>query len=157
MAEQNSYIVRGNDICFGLDGVTVPWGVVTSVKRKPSRSSEKFVGESGNTESVVYWDPQETVTLDVIRGGKQGQKASSLPVPQIGDKVEFESTWKIWTIPGSAQARRNTRWNCCICPSLRTLSNQPRNQPRRRIRKRQSNCRHDCRRCQSVPCQGDCL
>ena len=58
MAEQNSYIVRGNDICFGLDGVTVPWGVVTSVKRKPSRSSEKFVGESGNTESVVYWDPR---------------------------------------------------------------------------------------------------
>ena len=91
MAEQNSYIVRGNDICFGLDGVTVPWGVVTSVKRKPSRSSEKFVGESGNTESVVYWDPQETVTLDVLRGGKHGQKASSLPVPQIGDKVEFES------------------------------------------------------------------
>lgn len=86
MAEQNSYIVRGNDICFGLDGVTVPWGVVTSVKRKPSRSSEKFVGESGNTESVVYWDPQETVTLDVIRGGKQGQKHPPCLCPRLGTR-----------------------------------------------------------------------
>lgn len=90
MATQNSYIIRGNDISFGLDGVVVPWGVVTSVKRKPSRSSEKFPGESGDTETVVYWDPQETVTLDVIRGGKKDVKASSLPVPQIGDKVEFD-------------------------------------------------------------------
>ena len=89
MADQNSYTVKGNDISFGLDGVIVPWGVVTSVKRKPSKSSEKFIGESGSTESVVYWDPQETVTLDVIRGGKKGVKATTLPVPQIGDKVEF--------------------------------------------------------------------
>lgn len=52
MAEQNSYIVRGNDICFGLDGVTVPWGVVTSVKRKPSRSSENSLG---NPETRNPW------------------------------------------------------------------------------------------------------
>lgn len=106
MAEQNSYIVRGNDICFGLDGVTVPWGVVTSVKRKPSRSSEKFVGESGNTESVVYWDAQETVTLEVIRGGKKDTKASSLPVPQIGDKVDFEG--KVYYVENLDDSRERT-------------------------------------------------
>ena len=106
MATQNSYTVRGNDICFGLDGVTVPWGVVTSVKRKPTRSSEKFIGESGNTESVVYWDAQETVTLEVIRGGKKGVKASSLPVPQIGDKVEFEG--KVYYVENLDDSRERT-------------------------------------------------
>lgn len=72
MAE-NTYIIKGNDIVFGIpNGMTVPWGVLTSLKRKPSNTVAEFTDESGEIGTRVSYQTRETYTLEVLRGGKRG-------------------------------------------------------------------------------------
>ena len=55
MAE-NTYIIKGNDIVFGIpNGMTVPWGVLTSLKRKPSNTVAEFTDESGEIGTRVSY------------------------------------------------------------------------------------------------------
>lgn len=95
MAE-NTYIIKGNDIVFGIpDGTTVPWGVLTSIKRKPSKTVAEFPGEDGEIGTRVSYQSKEVYSLEVLRGGKKGVKVSTLLVPALDDIVELNGKYMI--------------------------------------------------------------
>lgn len=95
MAE-NTYIIKGNDIVFGIpNGMTVPWGVLTSLKRKPSNTVAEFTDESGEIGTRVSYQTRETYTLEVLRGGKKGVLVSNLPVPTLDDIVQLNGKYMI--------------------------------------------------------------
>lgn len=89
MAE-NKYIIKGNDIAYGIpSGATVPWGVLTSIKTKPSQNLSEFNDQEGEIGTVVLSQRKEVLTLEVLRAAKKGQKAASLPKPEMGDVVQY--------------------------------------------------------------------
>ncbi len=88
---ENTYIIRGNDVSFGIpNGLIVPWGVATSVKRKPSNTVAEFTDDDGEIGTRVTYQKKETYTVEVIRGGKKTGTAASLPVPQLDDVVQYD-------------------------------------------------------------------
>lgn len=95
MAE-NTYIIKGNDIAFGIpSGTVVPWGVLTSLKRKPSNTVAEFTDDAGDIGTRVSYQSKEVYTLEVIRGGKKGVKVSALPVPALDDIVQLNGKYMI--------------------------------------------------------------
>lgn len=95
MAE-NTYIIKGNDIAFGIpDGTTVPWGVLTSLKRKPSKTVAEFPDEDGEIGTRVSYQGKEVYSLEVLRGGKKGVKVSTLPVPALDDIVQLSGKYMV--------------------------------------------------------------
>lgn len=95
MAE-NTYIIKGNDIAFGIpNGTTVPWGVLTSLKRKPSNTVAEFPDDTGEIGTRVSYQGKETYTLEVLRGGKKGVKVSTLPVPALDDIVQLDGKYMV--------------------------------------------------------------
>lgn len=95
MAE-NNYIIKGNDIAFGIPaGTTVPWGVLTSRKRKPSKTVAEFPNEDGDIGTRVSYQGKEVYSLEVIRGGKKGVKVSALPVPALDDIVQMDGKYMV--------------------------------------------------------------
>lgn len=95
MAE-NTYIIKGNDIAFGIpSGTTVPWGVLTSLKRKPSKTVAEFPDHDGEIGTRVSYQGKETYSLEVLRGGKKGSSVSSLPVPALDDIVQLNGKYMI--------------------------------------------------------------
>lgn len=95
MAE-NTYIIKGNDIAFGIpSGTVVPWGVLTSLKRKPSNTVAEFTDDAGDIGTRVSYQAKEVYTLEVIRGGKKGVKVSALPVPALDDIVQLNGKYMI--------------------------------------------------------------
>lgn len=95
MAE-NNYIIKGNDIAFGIPaGVTVPWGVLTNRKRKPTRTVAEFPNQEGEFGTRVSYQGKEVYSLEVIRGGKKGVKVSALPVPALDDIVQMDGKYMI--------------------------------------------------------------
>ena len=81
MAE-NTYIIKGNDIAFGIpSGTVVPWGVLTSLKRKPSNTVAEFTDDAGDIGTRVSYQSKEVYTLEVIRGGKRASRCPRCPCP----------------------------------------------------------------------------
>lgn len=92
----NTYIIKGNDIAFGIpSGVTVPWGVLTSRKRKPTKTIAEFTDQDGDIGTRVSHQYKEVYTLEVIRGGIKGVKVADLPVPALDDVVQMDGKYMI--------------------------------------------------------------
>lgn len=90
MAE-NTYIIRGNDVAFGIpEGKVLPYGVVTSIKRKPTNSVAEFTADNGEIGTRVSYQNKTTYTIELIRGGKPGITATELPIPSLDDIVSLD-------------------------------------------------------------------
>lgn len=95
---QNNYTIKGNDIAYGIpSGATVPWGVLTSVKTKPSQNLSEFDDQDGEVGTVVLNKRKEVLTLDVLRAAKKGQKVDTLPKPEMGDVVQYKEKYYLVT------------------------------------------------------------
>lgn len=89
MAE-NKYIIKGNDIAYGIpSGATVPWGVLTSVKSKPDQTISEFDDQDGEVGTIVLYRRKEVLTMEVLRAARKGQQVASLPKPNMGDVVQY--------------------------------------------------------------------
>lgn len=87
---QNNYTIKGNDIAYGIpSGATVPWGVLTSIKTKPSQNLSEFNDQEGEVGTVVLNQRKEVLTLEILRAAKKGQTVASLPKPGMGDVVQY--------------------------------------------------------------------
>lgn len=94
--DTNTYIIKGNDIAFGIPGsMVVPWGVLTSAKRKPSNTVAEFPDEDGEIGTRVSYQRKQVYNLEVIRGGKKGVKVDALPEPALDDVVHFKGLYMI--------------------------------------------------------------
>lgn len=95
---QNNYTIKGNDIAYGIpSGATVPWGVLTSVKRKPSQNLSEFDDQEGEVGTVVMNRRKQVLTMDVLRAARKGQKVAELPEPEMGDVVEYKEKYYLVT------------------------------------------------------------
>lgn len=98
MTTQNKYIIKGNDIDYGIpSGATVPWGVLTSIKTKPSQTIAEFNDQDGEIGTIVLSQRKEVLTLEVLRAAPKGQKVASLPRPDMGDAVEYQGKYYLVT------------------------------------------------------------
>ncbi|MBS5508306.1 MAG: hypothetical protein KHX31_06695 [Akkermansia sp.] len=87
---QNKYIIKGNDIAYGIpSGATVPWGVLTSVKTKPSQNLSEFNDQEGEVGTIVLSQRKEVLTLEILRAAKKGQTVASMLKPEMGDVVHY--------------------------------------------------------------------
>lgn len=95
---ENKYIIKGNDIAYGIpSGATVPWGVLTSVKTKPSQNLSEFNDQEGEIGTIVLSQRKEVLTLEILRAAPKGQKVASLPKPGMGDAVQYQGKYYLVT------------------------------------------------------------
>ncbi len=91
MADQNAYVIHGNDVLYGLANANVPWGIVLNDNGDKTKNYTEYPGQNGETQTVVSNKRKREVKLEILRGAKNAvDKAADLPMPDNDDIVEYE-------------------------------------------------------------------
>lgn len=132
---QNTYIIKGNDIAYGIpSGVTVPWGVLTSSKRKPGQNLSEFNDQAGEVGTVVINKSKIVYTLEILRAAEKGKKVADLPEPNMGDVVQYRGQYCLVTSVDETESIEDatkysvelTAWpHIDLTPSPSPASNSP--------------------------------
>lgn len=95
---QNNYTIKGNDIAYSIpEGATVPWGVLLSCSHKPSQNLSEFDDRAGEVGTLVLNKRKSVYSLEVLCAARKGQKVSDLPVPVMGDVVQYKGKYCLVT------------------------------------------------------------
>jgi len=124
----NNYTIVGNDIEYGIEGLSVPWGVVTNESSEPDvRVQEYDTGANGSIGTAVLEERKQTLKLDILRssGSSVVGSAESLPLPDIGDIVTVDSINYAVTAKSKTRKRGDaatlsvslTKWNGITLPN----------------------------------------